>query len=173
MKTRGIIAVLGMGVVLALGACSKNDNDSMNNADREFMDRMAYTHNSAVQLGNLAASDGSDASIKSFGLTVSSAHSTAMDELKTLAKQRNYNLPSNPDAEHLGLKVLLEAESGRQFDSIYIKGQVKDHNQSLQIIDDELSKGKDQALKNYASKHRPMEVSHKSTAEGIVMAKGF
>ncbi len=165
--------MLGISVMLALGACKKNDNSSMNNSDREFMDRMAFTLNAQVQFGNLAQSKGSDASIKSYGQMMASSHNSHMSELQTLANQRNYGLPSGLDAEHIALKAILETKSGREFDSIYIKGQVKDHGQALEIIDDELNKGKDQALKNYASKYRSTMQSHKSSAEAIVATMGF
>lgn len=173
MKTNGIIAILGVSIVLALGACHKNDNSSMNNSDREFMDRMAFTLNEQVTLGNLATSKGSDASIKSFGQEMVTSHTPGLNDLKTLAQQRNYGLSSNMDAEHIALKLVLDGESGRKFDSIYIKGQVKDHAQALEIIDDELSKGKDAGLKDYANKYRPMMQAHKSSAEAIVGTMGF
>ncbi len=170
---RIIGAALGITAMLAFASCSKNDNESMNNSDREFMERMSYANNGEVELGNMAASKGDNASIRSFGQMMSSDHGTAQSELQTLASARNYKLPVNPDVSHIALKTLLDTKSGRNFDSTYIKEQVKDHITAMEIIDNELNKGKDAGLKDYARKYRPKVEMHKSTADGIVIAMGL
>lgn len=173
MKKMTITALIAGSMALTMGACNKDGNDGMNQADKEFFERAAYAHNAAVTLGNLAAADGSEATVKSYGSSMATQHNVAKTELQSLAGPRNYELPSNPDLEHQALKVVLDGKSGRGFDSIYMKGQVADHIQTIGIMQDEINNGKDQALKNYAAKYLPQAQQQKTAADAIVTAMNY
>jgi putative membrane protein len=172
MKT--MISVLtAASMALTMAACNKDGNDGMNQADKEFFERAAYAHNAAVELGNLASANGSEATVKSYAAIVVTEHNTARTELKLQAGERNYTLPTNSDLEHQALKIVLDGKSGRGFDSIYMKGQVADHIQTIGIMQDEINNGKDQELKNYAAKYLPQAQQQKTAADAIVAAMNY
>ncbi len=160
-------------ILMVTTACNKKGTDSMNTADKTFLERASSAYNAEVELGNLAASKGMESSVKSYGQLMATDYNAAKSELTTLAQARDYKLNSNPDAEHIALKVVLNNKFNREFDSVYMKNQVIDHIQSVGIFQDEINDGKDQGLKDYAAKMLPKIQAHKNAADVIVTANGY
>ncbi len=170
MKTGIITTFFAACSILILGACHKTGSKQMNQADRNFLEQTSFAYNAAIDEGNIAASRGDDPSVKPYAQKMAADHNAAMDELHTLAKERNYNLPSTPDLEHIALKTKLQNKSGREFDSTYMKTQVHDHLQIMGTLQQEIADGNDDGLKNYAAKYLPMVEQHKKMADSIVAA---
>lgn len=154
-------------------SCRKKGTDNMNNADRQFLDRTAYAHNGAKEMGALAAAEGENSAVRSYGQTEISAHTSALNELRTLADDRDYKLPSNMDVEHIAAKVALDSKSGRNLDSMYMNMQVYDHIQMVGIMQDEIADGNDETLKNYAQNFLNTADDHKRMADEIVADMGI
>ncbi len=173
MKTSLIKVAAVILMVAATISCRKKGTDSMNNADREFLDRTAYAHNGAKEFGALAAAKGENSSVRSYGQTEVNVHTTALNELRNLADDRNYKIPSNMDVEHIGAKVVLDSKSGRNFDSMYMNMQVYDHIQMVGIMQDEIADGNDETLKNYARNFLNTADDHKRMADEIVADMGI
>jgi len=154
-------------LITAVSACHKKGTDAMNNADREFMERTAYMHHAAIQLGEVAISKGSEPFVRSFAQMDIAAHTAEYNELQALADKRNYKLPGNMDLEHQGQKEVIQGKDGRNFDSVYMRGQTLDHDVATDIFDDELNKGSDQGIKDYATKYKATMKAHFNTADSF------
>jgi predicted outer membrane protein len=70
-------------------------------------------------------------------------------------------------AQHKGLRDSLMARSGRAFDTIYIKSQVRAHQMSLVNFQSEESGGMNPQVKSFASKYRPGIQTHLVMADTI------
>lgn len=83
------------------------------------------------------------------------------------------DLPTTPDSAHVHMKMMLMMLSGRAFDSAYMKMQVVDHINTINLMQTEINTGSDQRVKDYASSHLPAVQMHKQMADSIVAANGF
>jgi len=172
MKAK-MIVMLTASAIVGLTACHKDDDDSMNQADRDFMKTASYSNNNEVDAGQMATSMGSDAMVKTFGGMMVSDHTTAEDELKTLSSKKGVTIPTEPDAAHISMKAMMMTMSGRAFDSAYMHAQVTDHQATIDLMQAEINNGKDQDVKSYATKYLPKVQMHKHMADSIVAVMHF
>jgi len=119
-------------------------------ADANFMKSLAMGGMAEVEAGRLATSKASDKEVKDFAEKMVSDHSKNNDQLKTLAKQKQVELPTTVDADHVAEKAKLEKQSGAEFDAQYMQGQVKDHQETVQLLQHEVDSGQDPAVKAFA-----------------------
>lgn len=170
MKT--IMKALLFAALATIGACNKDDdndnnNQSLNQTDRDFMSNATYGNNAEVDAGQLAQSKSTTAAIDNFEMMMVTDHTTAQHDLDSLAHLMSETLPSGIDAAHVVIKQQLTAMSGTMFDSAYIHVQVTDHQKTVQLFQNEISNGKSQRLKDYASKYLPKIQLHLNMADSI------
>lgn len=168
MKTIILKSAAFLLLMAATLSCRKTGTDSMNNTDREFLDRTAYAHNGAIEFGSMATSRGENTMVTDYGRMEVSSHNADLDALKRLADARNYRIPSKMDVEHIGYKVSLETKSGRNFDSSYMNLIQEDHMTMVGIMQDEIANGKDEELKTYARNFINTADEHKKNADLII-----
>lgn len=118
-----------------------------------------------VALGKLAASHGSNDAVKQFGQRMVEDHGKAGDELKSLAQQKGWNLPSQPSAKHQATEKKLEKLQGEAFDRAYMSDMLKDHRHDVAAFEKEANSGKDPELKAWAAKTLPTLKEHLKLAE--------
>jgi putative membrane protein len=154
--------------VFMWSACDDDDDEKrINETDKSFMINAAYANRAEIDAGQLAVSRSSDDSVKKFGQMMIDEHTTALNELENIADDRDVNLPDSVDAEHRQLKQQLMSMSGYEFDSAYIQSQIKDHQKAISLFESENSNGKEQQVKNYASKYLPHIRMHLEKANSI------
>ena len=113
-----------------------------------------------VTLGQLAAQNGQDQSVRDFGTKMVQDHQAANQQLMQLLSQKGASVSTEPGwmGEHMvshfqGLK-------GADFDKAYIKDMVKDHEKDIKEFQKEADSGEDADLKNFASKTLPTLQDH-------------
>lgn len=164
-----ILLACGMAAVL-FAACKKDDDNNSNNisdADRTFMQMAAYSNNDEIDAGTLASTKGNMASVRSFGSMMVTDHGMAQTDLQSLASQKGVTLPSGPDSLHIAMKQMMMNLSGRDFDTAYMNAQVRDHQATITLMQNEISNGSNQDVKNYASSKLPTIQMHYHMADSI------
>jgi putative membrane protein len=164
--------VLGSLAALVLAGCDKDDEDEANKVnaqDQSFAVQASMSNRAEIELGTLAQTKASDASVKNFAQMMVAQHTTAQGELTSIAGSANLSvsLTDSLGATHKSLRDSLMARTGRAFDTIYIKSQVRAHQMSLVNFQSEENGGMNQDLKNYASKYRPAVQTHLTMADTI------
>jgi len=119
-------------------------------ADTNFMKSLAIGGMAEVEAGKLATSKASNTEVKDFAAKMVSDHTKNNEHLKTLATQKKVDLPGAVDAEHAAEKAKLEKQSGADFDAAYMQGQVKDHQETVQLLQHEINSGQDAAVRAFA-----------------------
>lgn len=162
---------LWMGTLVSavmLFSCDKDDDDSsLNGTDRNFMTMAAHGNRAEIEAGNLAVAKGNHVMVKNFGSMMVTDHSTSNTELKDIADDFDYDLPDEPDEAHQQQLATLSSLSGHMFDTVYINGQIRDHQKTIELFQNEITSGKDQQVKNYAIKYLPKIQHHKHLADSI------
>ena len=119
-------------------------------ADNTFMKTLAAGGIAEVEAGKLAESRASNSEVKEFAQKMVNDHSKNNEQLKALAARKQVALPTTPDAEHTKEKEKLEKQSGAAFDAEYMQGQVKDHQQTVELLQQEIDSGQDASVRSFA-----------------------
>jgi putative membrane protein len=136
-------------------------------ADSAFMREAAEGGMAEVELGRLANQNGESADVKQFGQRMVEDHGKANDELKSLAKQKNVDLPTQPNAKQKALHDKLSKMKGAQFDSAYMAAMVSDHQTDVAHFQRQAKSGKDPDVKAWAEKTLPTLQEHLKMAQEV------
>jgi len=142
-----------------------------NQKSMQFAKEAAIGGMAEVELGKLAKDKGSSDAVKQFGQRMVDDHSKANDELKSVAKQKNIDLPTSLDAKHQAVVDRLSKLSGAEFDRAYSSEMLKDHEQDVKEFQKEANSGIDPDMKNFASKTLPTLQEHLKMAKDMNKGK--
>lgn len=140
-------------------------------ADKKFVMDAAIGGMAEVEAGRLASQKGATDGVKQFGQQMVDEHTKANDELKQIASGKGAMPPADLDAKHKAMQAKLDKLSGAAFDSEYVKGQIKGHEEMLAVLDREIKSGSDAELKAYAEKMKPAVQEHLTKARSMSGSK--
>jgi putative membrane protein len=171
MNNRNAYRILLIAAAMfAAVACDDDDDNDVNNVndfDRQFVNDATIVNMGEIELGALAVERGQNQNVKDFGQLMQTEHQNALNELETIAESNDIDTPDDLDQKHKDLKARLMTLSGYSFDTAYINSQVKGHQEAEALFESETTKGKEERLKNYASKTLPHIRMHLTKADSI------
>lgn len=156
--------------LFVLLSCDKDDDDNdrdLNQTDRNFTTKATMANFAEIDAGQLAATKATEMGIRMFGQMMVTDHTTAKAELKNIAMSLGLYAPDSLDAEHVALKNQLMAATGREFDSIYIHSQVKDHQAAIALFELQRMNGDNEQLRDYAEETLPHLQHHLHMADSL------
>lgn len=106
-------------------------NRTLSTSDATFLTQAARGGLAEVKLGQLAQQQGGSDAVKQFGQRMVTDHSRAADELKVLAKNKQFSLPTEPGSDDQQLYDQLAKLHGQEFDAAYARAMVKDHQEDI------------------------------------------
>jgi putative membrane protein len=133
--------------------------------DKKFMTKAAQGGMAEVQGGQTAASQATNADVKTFGQQMVTDHSAANGQLMQLATTKGMALPTETDAEHKKKLSELSKKTGAAFDKAYMADMVEDHEKDVKEFEKESKDGKDPDLKAWAAKTLPTLQHHLQMAK--------
>src|SRR5689334_3273382 len=140
---------------------------TLNSHDRDFIMDAAMGGMMEVELGRVAAQQGTSDAVKQFGQRMVDDHSKANEELMTLAASKGITLPTTLDDKHREQVTKLSAMTGAEFDRAYSKGMLSDHNKDVSEFEKESTKGTDPDLKAFAANTLPTLQQHQQMARAL------
>jgi putative membrane protein len=152
-------------------AASASDS-KLSAADQKFMRKAAMDGMAEVELGRIAAQNGSSDQVKQFGQHMVDDHGKANEELKSLAQTKGVNLPAKVDSKHAKLIAHMEKLSGAAFDRAYMSEMLKDHKTDVAAFKKESTQASDADLKAFAAKTTPTLKAHLQMAQQTSAAVG-
>jgi putative membrane protein len=138
-----------------------------NDADRIFAREVLIGGHAEVIFGKLAAERAHATAVKQFAERMVQDHTHAGDTLMSLAKAAAVPLPEGLDRDHRAVQGELNTLNGAAFDDAYIRGQITDHQQTVQLLEFEVGSGQDPALKQFAIQTLPLVMRHLQMAQAI------
>jgi putative membrane protein len=105
--------------------------------------------------------------LKQFAEADGADHTRAGDELMNLAKAADVSIPEELDPDHRTIRGELDKLNGAAFDDAYIRGQITDHQQTVQLLEFEIGSGQDPALMQFAVRMLPVVMRHLQIAQAI------
>ena len=118
-----------------------------------------------MQAGQNAASNATNADVKTFGQRMVTDHSKANDELKQLATTKGLTLPASLSADTQKKVDDLSKKKGKDFDKAYMDNMVKDHEKDVAEFEKESKSAQDPDLKAWVTKTLPTLQDHLKMAK--------
>ena len=123
--------------------------------DDKFVQRVAADVLAEVALGRLAAQRATRPEVKEFAQTLADEQSRAYEDLKALAAQKKFTLPSEPRSEQKAQIAQLEALTGAAFDEAYLTATAASRAGALALFDEAAGAWGDPDVKTWAARLLP------------------
>jgi len=146
---------------------AKADDSALSGKDKSFIQDAYQDGLAEVATAQLVEGKATNANVKAFAEKIVTDHTAANSELKTLADNKKVSVAAEPSMVSKGKSKMLDMKSGADFDKAYIDSMITDHKKDIEAFEKEVTHGKDQDLKNFASKTLPSLKAHLSAAEAI------
>ena len=140
--------------------------------DQKFFEDAAQGGMTEVKLAQIAQEKATNDQVKQLAQTIEQDHKQANDKLKTIAEQKDVQMPSNLDAKHQAMVDKFSNLSGDQFDRQYAQAMVKDHKKDIAAFQRQANSGYDSDLKQFAQETVPTLQKHLQMAQSAVQATG-
>jgi putative membrane protein len=139
---------------------------TLERVDQYFIQKAAAGGAAEVDAAKLAQQKSSNSQVKEFAQTMIDDHTKANDQLKDIASKKG--VAAEPDMTMADQeKQELNGLSGRAFDRKYAEMQVKDHEDTVKLFQDEAKSGGDSDLKQFASSTLPTLEHHMQMAKQL------
>jgi putative membrane protein len=139
-----------------------------NTTDRLFAQLATEGGLAEATFGELAAERAQAPTVGEFAGRMIEDHTAANDQLTGIAEKSRIPLPDALNAEHAWMRDHLEALEGGAFDLAYMRGQVVDHQKTIQLLVWEIGQGQDAELQRFAAETLPIVLDHLAAARSIV-----
>jgi putative membrane protein len=150
----------------------EGDHAKASAADMDFAKKVAAGGEAEVQLAMLAQQKATASDVKDLASRLHTDHMKANDELKKIASQKGWTLPTEPTAEQKAKKDRLEKLSGSAFDKEFVNTMVTNHKTNIPNFEREASRGSDPDLKQWASNTLPTLKEHLEMAQKVQKSLG-
>jgi putative membrane protein len=146
--------LLVLAVVVPVIAWSKD------NPDESFFENAAQAGMAEVEAGKMAQSKATSPAVKEFAAMMVKDHSAANDKLMKIAMAKGVELPKGPSMMQKAKDKKTDMHSGESFDKDYIQGQIKAHEDTIELLQKEIDQGKDAEAKAFATETLPKVKMH-------------
>jgi len=133
-------------------------------SDQAFVTAAAQGGMAEVADGKLAASKTSDSKVRAFAEKMVGDHTKANEQLKAIAKNDGFTLPTSVGAENARMKASIAKLDGKTFDGTYLQGQEQGHEKMEHVFQKEIADGKNRDLVAFAKTTLPVVEEHLSLA---------
>lgn len=132
-----------------------------------FAEKASLANMYGIEAGKIALERSQVQSVKDFAKMMVDGHSAGLAELTTLSTAAVVTPPSALDNDHMGKLDALRKASVEDFDDVYIDQQTEAHENTLNLMKDFASNGKDPGLQAFASKMAPTVEQHLTTVKAL------
>ena len=140
--------------------------------DDDFAEDASAKGVAEVQAGKLALEKGTSADIKSFAEMMVKDHTVANKQLADIAAAKKIEVSDEAALMDKAKAMILELRGAKSFDQAYANNQVKAHQQTIELFEEQAKDGKDAELKAFAAATLPKLKAHLVQAEKLATAHG-
>ena len=153
-----------MGLTFVLVAASMST--AMAATSNSFVDDAAEGGITEIEAGKLALEKSSSADVKTFAQHMVTEHTKANQELATLAKKLDIEVPDDAALTDKAKKAILEMRD-ESFDKAYANNQVAAHEKTVALFKKESTSSDNAELKAFATKTLPTLEAHLKAAKDL------
>jgi putative membrane protein len=140
---------------------------SVSDADAKFAVEATYAGMMEVELGKVAGQNAENKEVKDFGAMMVKDHTESGDKLKSIVITKHISLPldvSRDDQEKINA---LKKKTGTDFDKAYIEMMISGHKKVASMFEDEIKKGSDTDIRDFATHTLDVIHMHLNAAKKI------
>jgi putative membrane protein len=135
--------------------------------DATFVKKASAGGLAEVKLGNIGATVGTEASVKTFGQQMVSDHTEANDKLKSIATSKGLKVATAPMPADEQAAKKISSLKGDAFNTAFATKMVADHKKTIALFQTEADSGKDPELKAFATDTLPKLKHHLEMAQAL------
>jgi putative membrane protein len=132
-----------------------------------FLVRVANSGIAEVEMTSLAQQKATYQSVKDFAGMLHKDHSAVNEQVRNLAGQKNIVLPATVSDEKQKEIDNLKNKTGKDFDRVFIKTMVDNHQAGIDMFQKAMENAKDADIKSFADKTLPALRMHLDSAKAI------
>lgn len=132
--------------------------------DSVFLKAAASSNLMQIVLGNMAQQRTTTAAVKKYAARMVTENTKALADLKVLAKEKHIQLPKVMLRQHSRHETFLRDMSGLQFDKMYTRVMVEEHQEDLNEFEFAAKKAKDADIRTWAESMLPTLQQHLNAA---------
>ena len=129
-------------------------------ADQSFLRKTLEDDAAQIQMGQLAAQKSTSGDVQQFGQKMAQIHEQLIDQMKPLAKQLEVEVPKEPSKKDRQEIEKMQALSGPEFDTAFIKAMLKDQQSDLKDFKDEAEGSQNPNVQQLAKTDVPVLTQH-------------
>lgn len=160
--TTQLMKQMGLTFVLVAGSIST----AMAATSNSFVDNAAEGGITEIEASKLALQKSSSADVKTFAQHMVTEHTKANQELATLAKKLDIEVPDDAALTDKAKKAILEMRD-ESFDEAYANNQVAAHEKTVELFKKESTSSDNAELKAFATKTLPTLEAHLKAAKDL------
>lgn len=160
--TTQLMKQMGLTFVLVAGSIST----AMAATSNSFVDNAAEGGITEIEAGKLALQKSSSADVKTFAQHMVTEHTKANQELATVAKKLDIEVPDDAALTDKAKKAILEMRD-ESFDEAYANNQVAAHEKTVELFKKESTSSDNAELKAFATKTLPTLEAHLKAAKDL------
>jgi putative membrane protein len=139
-----------------------------NNTDRLFVLLVGAGGLGEVEAARLADARAASPGVKQFAQRMAQDHGRANTRLADMARRAGLTLPSEPGPDEKAMQNQLQPLRGRNFDIAYLRGQLVDHQKTVQLLEWEIGQGQHAELQRYAMETLPTVMEHLGLVQALL-----
>ncbi len=138
---------------------------AVNSQDRSFFKVALETNLLEIKLGELAQRKGNSEFVREYGMMMVREHTMGFNELKVIGGKTRLPVSKNLSSASQNAIARLARLSGAAFDNAYRAEMIKGHNAFLIKLEQEIKRGNNSLIRNYAVTAAPVVRLHGKMAE--------
>lgn len=146
---------------------STPERGKLSSSDQKFLTEAARGSMKEVKLGEIARNQASNSAVKDFAERMVTDHGKANEDLRNLASQKGFELPTDISDEAQRDIDRLSKLSGNEFDREYTDAMMEDHQQDLKTFRDAAERADDSDVKAFASRTAGVIEQHMDTVKQL------
>lgn len=158
-------AMQDAGAAATSGSTAKPDM-----TDKHFLKVSGESNLAEIKMAHLALEKSQSDDVKQFAQRMIDDHTKLQDQAAPVVQSLGMTPPSGPSMEQTHQYNELNKLSGKKFDDMYIKANVKDHQKVLALFKKEEADGKDPQVKQLAQSGEPIIQDHLDMAKKLASA---
>jgi putative membrane protein len=167
---KGVMIKLSCLIVAVIfaAACSSNGSlTAMRQVDRDFVLKASEANIAEIEIGEIAIANATTPEVRTFAEMMRTDHQSALDDLKSIANDKNTGITLSINFDHQKIKQDLAQLNGYVFDTAYMQSRVRDIGKTIAIFETEISTGSDSQIVDYATEYLMHLQRHRQQADSI------
>ncbi len=155
--------LIALVIIVAIAAIVTTQAQAAHSS-KTFIQNATIGNQFEVSSSRLALQVSQNDAVKAFAQKMVDDHTQVGDQLKTTIANSDAQISepkTSMDEKHRKLLDELNAISPQDFDKLYVKDQIKAHDEAVDLFKDYAKHGDNEALKNFASQNLPALEEHK------------